>query len=160
MRAALGALHPLAVCGHPIARASLHEVLPIAATDVVQRARPGVADLVVASPAEEEVGARSAHDQVAAAVALDAVVAEKGSSRNFPSGVSLNTSLRPRCIPVGGGPVQGRVRWEEDLPPGYRMREDPDLLVVLRPDGSEVAAFSALGADPLEVIAAAWEDYE
>jgi hypothetical protein len=39
-------------------------------------------------------------------------------------------------------------------------REDADLLVVLRPDGSEVAAFSALGADPLEVIAAAWEDYE
>ena len=53
-----------------------------------------------------------------------------------------------------------RVLWEEDLPPGYRMREDADLLVVLRPDGSEVAAFSALGADPLEVIAAAWEDYE
>ena len=51
------------------------------------------------------------------------------------------------------------MRWEEDLPPGYRMREDADLLVVLRPDGSEVAAFSALGADPLEVIAAAWEDH-
>ncbi len=42
------------------------------------------------------------------------------------------------------------MRWEEDLPPGYRLRED----------GSEVAAFSALGADPLEVIAAAWEDFE
>jgi hypothetical protein len=52
------------------------------------------------------------------------------------------------------------VRWEEDLPPGYRIGEDPDLLVVLRPDGSEVAAFSALGADPLEVIAAAWADYQ
>jgi hypothetical protein len=52
------------------------------------------------------------------------------------------------------------VRWEEDLPPGYRMRDDTDLLVVLRPDGSEVAAFSALRADPLEVIAAAWEDHE
>ncbi len=48
----------------------------------------------------------------------------------------------------------------EDLPPGYRLREDPDILLLLRPDGSLVAAFSARGADPLEVIAAAWEDYE
>jgi hypothetical protein len=40
------------------------------------------------------------------------------------------------------------------------MREDADLLILLRPDGSEVAAFSALGADPSEVIAAAWEDYD
>jgi hypothetical protein len=76
LRVALGALHPLAVGGHPIARACLHEVLPVAATDVVQRARPGVPDLVVASPAEQEVGARPPHDQVAAAVALDAIVAE------------------------------------------------------------------------------------
>ena len=68
------------------------------------------------------------------------------------------TSPRPRCIATEAGPIQGRVRWVEDLPPGYRMREDADLLVVLGPDGSKVAAFSALGADPLEVIAAAWED--
>ena len=52
------------------------------------------------------------------------------------------------------------MRWEEDLPPGYRLREDPDLLILLGPDGSVVAAFSAQGADPLEVIAAAWEDHE
>jgi hypothetical protein len=52
------------------------------------------------------------------------------------------------------------MRWQEDLPPGYRLREDADLLVLLREDGSEVAAFSTLGADPLEVIAAAWEDFE
>jgi hypothetical protein len=71
--------------------------------------------------------------------------------------VPWGTSPRPRCIATEAGPVQGRVRWEEDLPPGYRMRGDADLLVVLRPDGLEVAAFSALGADPLEVIAAAWE---
>lgn len=77
-----------------------------------------------------------------------------------PPGVPWGTSPRPRCIAVEAGPVQGRVRWEEYLPPGYRLREDPDLLVVLRPDGSEVAAFSALGADPSEVIAAAWEDYD
>ncbi len=52
------------------------------------------------------------------------------------------------------------MRWEEDLPPGYGLREDADLLMLLGPDGSLVAAFSAEGADPLEVLAAAWEDYE
>jgi len=46
------------------------------------------------------------------------------------------------------------------LPPGYRLEEDPDVLLLLRPDGSVVAAFSALGADPLEVFVAAWEDHE
>ncbi len=51
-------------------------------------------------------------------------------------------------------------RPEVDLPPGYGLREDADLLVLLREDGSEVAKFSATGADPLEVIAAAWEDSE
>jgi hypothetical protein len=80
--------------------------------------------------------------------------------RSSPPGVPWGTSPRPRCIAAEAGPVQGYVRWEEDLAPGYRMREDADLLILLRPDGSEVAAFSALGADPLEVIAAAWEDYE
>jgi hypothetical protein len=37
---------------------------------------------------------------------------------------------------------------------------DADLLILLGPNGAEIAAFSAQGADPLEVIAAAWEDYE
>ncbi len=67
---------------------------------------------------------------------------------------------RARCIAASVRLVQACVRWEEDLPPGYRLREDPDLLVLLRPDGSEAASFSAQGADPLEVIAAAWEDHE
>ncbi len=53
------------------------------------------------------------------------------------------------------GPVHRGMRWEEELPPGYSLREDVDLLVLLRPDGSGVAAFSARGADPLEAIAAA-----
>ena len=48
----------------------------------------------------------------------------------------------------------------EDLPPGYRLEADPDVLLLLRPDGSLVAAFSVQGADPKEVFAAAWEDYE
>jgi hypothetical protein len=52
------------------------------------------------------------------------------------------------------------VGWEEDLPPDYTLRRDVDLLVLVGPAGSVVAAFSALGADPLEVIAAAWEDHE
>ena len=70
------------------------------------------------------------------------------------------TSLRPRFIPAGPRLVETCMRWEEDLPLGYRLREDPDILLLLRPDGSVAAAFSATGADPLEVIAAAWEDHE
>ena len=50
--------------------------------------------------------------------------------------------------------------WEGDLPPGYSLSGDADLMVLLGPCGSKVAAFSELGADPLEVIAAAWKDYE
>jgi len=50
------------------------------------------------------------------------------------------------------------VLLEGDLPPGYHLRKDTDLLVLLRPDGSEVAEFVAGAADPLEVTVAAWED--
>jgi hypothetical protein len=74
--------------------------------------------------------------------------------------VSWDTPPRPRRNVSGAGAVQACVGWEVELPPGYSLREDADLLVLLGPDGSEVAAFSAQGADPLEVIAAAWEDYE
>jgi hypothetical protein len=49
---------------------------------------------------------------------------------------------------------------EDDLPPNYRLRHDPDVFLLLGPDGSVVAAFSARGMDPLEVFSAAWEDYE
>ncbi len=49
--------------------------------------------------------------------------------------------------------------WNGDLPLGYRLEEDPDLLLLLGPDGSVVAAFSVPGSDPLEVLAAAKEDY-
>ena len=52
------------------------------------------------------------------------------------------------------------MEWEGDLPPGYRLSKNADLLTLLRPDGSLVAVFSAQGADLLEVIAAAWEDSE
>jgi hypothetical protein len=45
------------------------------------------------------------------------------------------------------------------LPTGYRLGEDADFLVLRREDGSEVADFSATGADPAEVEHAAWEDF-
>jgi len=45
------------------------------------------------------------------------------------------------------------------LPPGYVLdASDPDVLVLRRPDGSSVAAFSARGADPSELRRAAEED--
>ena len=45
------------------------------------------------------------------------------------------------------------------LPSGYRLDErDPEVLVLRRPDGSEVAAFGER-ADPKEIERAAWEDF-
>jgi hypothetical protein len=46
------------------------------------------------------------------------------------------------------------------LPSGYALDEtDPDAVVLRRPDGSGVATFSAVGADPREVERSAWEDF-
>jgi hypothetical protein len=46
------------------------------------------------------------------------------------------------------------------LPSGYRLDQaDPDAVVLRRPDGSEIATFSAVGADPREVEKSAWEDF-
>lgn len=39
-----------------------------------------------------------------------------------------------------------------DLPSGYYMEWDPDVLVLRRPDGSIVGAFSARGAAPEAVL--------
>ena len=47
---------------------------------------------------------------------------------------------------------------EPNLPLGYRLWRDPDLLLLLRPDGSVAAAFSARGANQEDVELAAWED--
>jgi hypothetical protein len=44
------------------------------------------------------------------------------------------------------------------VPFGYYLQPDADLLMLLRPDCSVVAAFSAMGADPFKVEAAVWED--
>ncbi len=45
-----------------------------------------------------------------------------------------------------------------ELPFGYYLQLDADLLMLRRPDCSLVAAFSAMGVDPFEVEAAVWED--
>ena len=45
-----------------------------------------------------------------------------------------------------------------ELPPGYRLRLDPELPVLSRPDGSEVAAFSARRTSAERVEAVARED--
>jgi hypothetical protein len=47
---------------------------------------------------------------------------------------------------------------EPNLPLGYRLQRDPDLLLLLRPDGSVAAAFSARGANEEDVELVAWED--
>jgi hypothetical protein len=46
-----------------------------------------------------------------------------------------------------------------DLPTGYRLRRDPDILSLSRSDGSIVPRFSGVGADPNEVRKAAERNY-
>ena len=47
------------------------------------------------------------------------------------------------------------------LPSDYRLDETTmrDFVILRRPDGSEVAAFAATGADPKELERWAWEDF-
>ena len=44
------------------------------------------------------------------------------------------------------------------LPFGYYLERDDDLLILRRADGSDVAAFGAVGLDMFEVELALWED--
>ena len=44
------------------------------------------------------------------------------------------------------------------LPFGYRLERSDDLLILRRADGSDVAAFGAVGLDPFEVELVVWED--
>ena len=44
------------------------------------------------------------------------------------------------------------------LPFGYHLERDDDLLILRRPDGSDVTAFGAAGLDLFEVEVAVWED--
>ena len=55
------------------------------------------------------------------------------------------------------GPAEKRPSY---LPSGFSLDETtyPGAVILRRPDGSEVAAFSAEGADPREIERAAWED--
>jgi hypothetical protein len=56
-----------------------------------------------------------------------------------------------------GGPRDRRSAY---LPSGYHLNEtDPDELVLRCADGSEVAVFSAAGADPKEIEERAWEEF-
>ena len=52
-----------------------------------------------------------------------------------------------------------RERRSPYLPSGYRLDEEAGFVILRREDGSEVAVFSATGADPAEVERAAWEDF-
>ena len=45
------------------------------------------------------------------------------------------------------------------LPPGYELEYGADVLLLRREDGSTVAAFSANGVAPSEVVRLAKEDY-
>ena len=45
------------------------------------------------------------------------------------------------------------------LPPGYDLEYGADVLLLRRADGSSVAAFSASGVAPSEVVRIAEEDY-
>jgi hypothetical protein len=63
--------------------------------------------------------------------------------------VRRDTPTCPRCNASAGRPVQAYVRWEEQLPPGYRLREDADLLVLLGPDEGPSANFAPRGFSEL-----------
>jgi hypothetical protein len=57
---------------------------------------------------------------------------------------------------VGHGLTDGRDGFE--LPFGYYLERDAELLVLRRSDGSFVAAFDVGGASLFEVELAVWED--
>ncbi len=62
----------------------------------------------------------------------------------------------PNLLGKGLGTMQNR---RLRLPPGCLLDiSDSDVLILRRPDGSPVAAFSARGADPTELRRAAEED--
>ena len=50
-------------------------------------------------------------------------------------------------------------RLDLHLPLGYRAQLDPDVLILRRADGSQVALFSRRGFVAEAVEQAAWEDY-
>ena len=59
---------------------------------------------------------------------------------------------------AGNGEREPRAPY---LPDGFRLDETTErgLVILRRPDDSEVAAYSATGADPMEIERRAWEDF-
>lgn len=60
-------------------------------------------------------------------------------------------------------PHPGEVWRSEDregpvFPFGYYLEHSPGLLVLRRPDGTFVAVFPTVAADPFEIELAVWED--
>jgi hypothetical protein len=49
---------------------------------------------------------------------------------------------------------------EPQLPPGYYLDLDPDILMLRRKDDSMLAAFSARGATRATIEMEAWVDYQ
>ena len=60
---------------------------------------------------------------------------------------------------MGGLTRSERRRLRKDrLAAGYWIEHDATMIVLHRPDGSVVAAFNPMGADPEEIAAEAWGD--
>ena len=59
---------------------------------------------------------------------------------------------------MGEGQVNADEQGAFKLPFGYYLERGADLLVLLRSDGSFVAAFNVRGLDLFEVELMAWED--
>jgi hypothetical protein len=78
--------------------------------------------------------------------------------RGYQSGVPKEFENR-RTQKEAGGRCASVLTPGAVLPPGYRLELDPDVLVLRRPDGSTVAVFSAVWADPEDVEREAREDY-
>ncbi len=89
--------------------------------------------------------------------AMGELTRESQGFRGEPLVGALDVMRRGGGTSVGNGPRKERGPF---LPSGYRLDQaDPDAVVLRRPDGSEIATFSAVGADPREVEEGAWEDF-
>ena len=82
---------------------------------------------------------------------------------NSPFGRCGVRVLRIRYVRMSGN---SRIRYRKDkgmklqLPPGYYLELDPDILMLRRKDDSVLGAFSARGAIRAAVEMEAWVDYQ
>jgi hypothetical protein len=66
---------------------------------------------------------------------------------------------RPSAALRHGRPWHGRHLLAVPLPPGYALdASDPEVLLLLRPDGARAAAFSARGVTAEGILEAAGQD--